>query len=455
MACKLFGSSGIRGLINQDLTPVLAVKVGLALGEKVKTGRVLIARDTRTSGLMLEKALVSGLIASGTNVQLLGVQPTPVLAYLTSKLKADAGVMITASHNPPQYNGIKIFKSEGIALTEEDEEKIEETIKREAFKLADWRSLGQTIYRDDSQKYVEMLLEQIKLKRKWHVIVDPGCGATCRIAPAIFRKMGCKVTPINAQMDGFFPARKPEPNAENLAYLAETVKVLDAEIGVAYDGDGDRAAFIDNKGRFVSFDRALAAYAAYIVEEKGGGAVVTNVEASMSVERLVEPRGGSVIRTRVGDVYVAEAIKAHNAVFGGEPCGAWIHPEYHLCPDGILSSLLLLKVLEEKEESLSEFIAKVPTYPVLRENIPCPNNLKHRTVEKAVQHLKEAFPDYKEVTRVDGVRLTLNNGWMLVRASGTEPLIRLTVEGQSDEAAKNIMAKAKSAVEKARGDSLK
>jgi len=443
MQSKLFGSSGLRGVVNKDLTPVLAVKVGLALGAFTSAGRICVARDTRLSGSLIENALVSGLLACGSKVYCLGVLPTPVLAYLTMKLKADAGVMITASHNPPQYNGIKIFDGNGMAYGEKSQSKIEEIIEHENFVLADWRNLGENIALEDKRGlYLNMVQESVKLENEWHVVVDPGCGATSQIAPFAFRSLKCKVTSINANADGFFPGRSPEPNAESLKPLAEIVRELGADIGVAYDGDGDRAAFLDENGDFVDFDRVLAAYAAYVLKKGEGKTVVTNVEASMCIEKMVELQGGKVVRTKVGDIYVSEALKRLNAVFGGEPCGAWIHPKFHYCPDGILTSVLLLKALEDEGKSLSEFMAETPAYPVLRANVPCGNEIKYAVVEKAEEILKAHFPDYKQISNIDGVRLTFDDGWVLARASGTEPLVRLTVEGESLKAAERIMDKA-------------
>jgi len=432
----------VRGLANVDLTPVLAAKVGLAVATFSKAKKVLVARDTRVSGLMLENAVVSGILAEGADVNCLGVVPTPVLAFLTKRLDADAGLMITASHNPPQYNGIKIFNSDSMAYGEESQNNIERIIERENFRLTDWRNLGEATYVDESKLYVEMVQKAVRLKKKWRVIVEPGCGATCNLAPLILRSLGCKVTAINAQPDGFFPGRSPEPSAESLTPLARIVRESDVDVGVAYDGDGDRVAFLDEKGDFANFDQALAAYAAYVVKKRDGGTIVTNVEASMCVEKTVEKHGGRVFRTRVGDVYVAEAIRRFDAVFGGEPCGSWIHPQIHYCPDGILSAVLLLKALEEENKGLSEFVSESPRYQTLRENIACKNEVKHETVKKVVKGLKSVFPDYKKLSAVDGVRLTLEEGWILVRASGTEPLVRLTVEGESLKAAREIMEKA-------------
>ncbi|MDH5747037.1 MAG: phosphoglucosamine mutase [Candidatus Bathyarchaeota archaeon] len=455
MRSKLFGSSGVRGLVNVDLTPILAAKIGLAVATFSKAKKTIVARDTRVSGLMLENALVSGLLAGGANVDCLGVVPTPVLAWLTKRLNADAGIMITASHNPPQYNGIKIFNRDSMAYGEESQNKIESIIEHENFRLANWRNVGEASFIDESHLYVEMVQKTAKLSKKWRVIVDPGCGATYNLAPLIFESLGCKVTAINAQPDGFFPGRSPEPNVESLKPLAKIVQELGADVGVAHDGDGDRVAFVDEKGDLADFDRILAAYAAYVAKKNHGGPIVTNVEASMCVERMVEKHGGKVIRTKVGDVYVAEAIKRFNAVFGGEPCGAWIHPQIHYCPDGILSSMLLLEALEYENKILSEFISETPQYQTLRGNVACKNEMKYGVVKKAVEGLKSVFPEYKQFSTVDGVRLTFEEGWILVRASGTEPLIRLTVEGESLKAAKEIMEKAVVLVKKLVGEMRK
>jgi phosphoglucosamine mutase len=321
-------------------------------------------------------------------------------------------------------------------------------VLKRTFALTDWRSLGKTIPVDASQIYMEMVVKTVALKKQWRVVVDPGCGATFNIAPALLKAIGCKVTAINAQPDGYFPARKSEPTAESLKDLANVVKTLGADAGIAFDGDGDRVAFIDEKGAFVNFDRSLAAYAAYALKQSGGGTVVTNVEASMCVETMVQAQGGRVIRTRVGDIYVSEAIKQSGAVFGGEPCGAWVHPQSHYCPDGPLSAALMLKALEEENKSLSEFISAVPEYITRRENIACKNEQKYKAVVKIGAALKTGFPDYTDFSTVDGVRLALRDSWLLVRASGTEPLIRLTVEGESLAVANDITGKATAVIRK-------
>jgi len=444
---KLFGSSGVRGLVNDDLTPILACRVASAVATYTQAKKVLVARDTRTSGDMMQNALVSGLVSTGADVWMAGVVPTPVLAYTSKASGADAGFMLTASHNPPQYNGIKVFKAD-LSFVNQDQEAVEKIVQKGSFKLAEWRNLGKTQPFDAVQLYMNMALNSVKLKKQWSVIVDPGCGAAYNFAPTLIKALGCKVTALNAQPDGHFPARKSEPTAESLRDLSEIVKALGADIGVAFDGDADRVAFIDENGAFVNFDRSLAAYGAYALKRRGGGTIVTTIEASMCVETMAQKVGGKVVQTPVGDIYVSEAIKRTGAVFGGEPCGAWVHPQHHLCPDGPLSAVLFLAALEEADKTVSEFIGEVPEYITKRVNFACKNEWKYRLIYQLGDVLKEAFPAYTDYSTVDGMRLALKNGWLLIRASGTEPLIRLTVEGESEAAAKDITAEATALIHK-------
>ncbi len=445
---KLFGSSGVRGLANVDLTTSLACKVASAVATHARAKKAIVARDTRVSGDIIEDALVSGLLSCGVEVLLAGQVPTPVCAYATKVFGADVGFMLTASHNPPQYNGIKVFNSEGLSYTDADQAAVEKIVADDKFMLTDWRQLGTTKTVDAVTPYMEMAKKAVQLKKQWRVVVDPGCGAAFSVGPSLLKALGCKVTALNAQPDGYFPARKSEPNAETLKDLASTVKALGADIGIAFDGDADRVAFIDEKGVFVNFDRSLAAYGAYMLKRMGGGIVVTTIEASMAVETMANKHAGKVKRTKVGDIYVSEVINSSRAVFGGEPCGAWIQPSQHLCPDGPLSAAMFLLALETEGKSVSEFVGEVPEYITQRVNFTCKNEQKYQLIAQLGPILKAAFSDYIDFSTVDGARLALKSGWLLVRASGTEPLLRLTVEGESAEAAKDITAKATALIQK-------
>jgi phosphoglucosamine mutase len=444
---KLFGTSGIRGIVNKDLTTQLALQTGLAVATATNAGKITVAHDTRTSAMLIENALVAGLLAGGARVIKLGLLPTPVLAYATRQLQADTGVMITASHNPPQYNGIKLFNPSTVAYTQKQQDNIEGLISKQKFTRQTYKTIGTTTTAEMTRDYIQTLAK-IHINKKWRVILDPGNGATCHVALRVFQALGCQAITINAQPDGYFPARSPEPDAESLIELCTLIKQLKASIGFAYDGDGDRMVAVTEEGKFASSDQILAAYAAYVIRKNMGGMVVTTVEASMCIEKLVQRYGGRVLRTQVEDVAVAEEIKRHGAVFGGEPCGAWIHPQFHYCPDGILSSVLVLEALESQNKTLSEFVSEVPHYLVKKGSVECPNQVKTEAMQKIKETLPSVFPRTQELTDIDGIRLTIPRGWVLVRASGTEPLIRVKAEAEDTQEAGRMMEKCMNLVRK-------
>lgn len=443
MTPKLFGTSGIRGVANEEVTPLLALQVGAALASQFEGGAVAVGRDTRLTGEMLEAALVAGAASCGADAKTLGVVPTPVLAYLTRELEADAGVAISASHNPPKYNGLKLFDSRSMAYTEERQRQLEERMERGGFRLSMWDGVGTVEAVDAKWIYVDALAENVELDRRWRVACDLFSGATCTIAPDVFEEVGAEATLINAQPDGHFPAGDPEPTPESLLRLGGMVKAVGAEIGFGFDGDGDRMMAVDGEGRTPRPDRVLAAYAGHVVDRNGGGVVVTHVGASMCVDEMVHEVGGSVVRTRVGDVSIAEAVSQHRAVFGGEPVGAWIHPEVHLCPDGVLSALKLMEALEGEGKTLAEFVAGVPEYPLLRAKVECPDDRKTEAMKAISVLCGDAFSDVRSASAVDGVRFDLGDRWMLIRPSGTEPVIRITVEARDGRLAEELMKRSR------------
>jgi phosphoglucosamine mutase len=435
---SLFGSSGIRGLANVEITPLLAQKVGASIASMFEGGAVLVGRDTRLSGEMIELALSSGLVAGGFVVGTLGVVPTPVVAWLTREMQAEAGVAISASHNPPQYNGLKIFDSTGMAYTMEQQEKLEGLIQKGEYVTSEWNRVGRVELMDLKRLYIEAISELVQVPLERRLVCDLFNGATTSIAKDLFEELGSAAILINAQPDGHFPAGNPEPNKESLERLGQMVLDTGGEIGFGFDGDGDRMMPVDEKGETPSPDSVLAAYAGYIVRANGGGTVVTHVGASMSVEEAVEAAGGSVVRTKVGDVHVTEAMLESGAIFGGEPVGAWIHPDVHLCPDGVLSAVRLIQALDSEGKTLSEFVSGIPEYPTLRAKIACPNPEKEAAMG-SISDIGEEFGDVKDISTVDGVRLQLDDGWVLIRPSGTEPIIRITVEAQDEERAEGLL----------------
>jgi phosphoglucosamine mutase len=443
---RLFGSSGIRGLANIEITPLLAQKVGAAIASMFEGGAVLVGRDTRLSGEMIELALSSGLVSCGFVVGTLGVVPTPVVAWLTREMQAEAGVVISASHNPPQYNGLKIFDSTGMAYTMEQQERLEEHIHKGENSASDWNRVGHVEAMDLKRLYIDAISDLVEAPLEKRLVCDLFNGATTSIAKDLFDELGCATILINAQPDGHFPAGNPEPNKESLQRLGKIVKDSGAEIGFGFDGDGDRMIPVDENGETPSPDRILAAYAGYVVRANGGGTVVTHVGASMSVEEAVEAAGGSVVRTKVGDVHITEAMLETGAIFGGEPVGAWIHPDVHLCPDGLLSAVRLMQALDSDGKTLSQFVSGIPEYPTLRAKVACPNSKKDAAMG-SISDIGNEFGDVTDVSTVDGVRLQLEDGWVLIRPSGTEPIIRITVEAHDEGQAKGLLEISKNFVQ--------
>lgn len=435
---KLFGTSGIRGPIGTAVTADLALKMGRALSTLLGPGHdIVVGYDSRTSNQMLEKALIAGILEGGCDVLSLGMAPTPLVGYATMKL-GDAGVMITASHNPPQDNGIKVWNKNGMAYRPNQERELEKIISDETFSNASWENIGKVKdIKNTSREYVKDLLDYAHIKPGLKVVVDCASGAASYLSPLILRKAGCEVITLNSQPDGFFPGRLPEPSEANLQELMKMVKATQSDLGIAHDGDADRMIAVDEKGNMADFDKLVS-----LMAREVGGRVVTTVDASNSIDMCLEGKG-EVIRTKVGDVHVAEAIEENDASFGGEPSGTWIHPDFCMCPDGILSALRIATLVSEKGP-LSKLLDEVPSFPTLREKINCEEFQKKMIMEKTEAEFAKLFEDVSEVNLIDGVRLSLENGsWVLIRPSGTESYVRITLGGKTDLEAQKLMDKSK------------
>ena len=431
-AKKLFGTSGIRGKIGSEVTCELALNVGKSLAYYLgNEGTVVIGYDTRTTNTMLDQAITAGLLESGVNVVKIGMVPTPLVGYATEKLDADAGIMLTASHNPSQYNGIKLWNKNGMAYTSAQEAKIEEIYAEKSYISVTWDKVGSmSVNNEIKGQYIDDLVSMVDIKEGLKVVIDCASGAGSEISPLVFRKAGCEVTTLNSQPDGFFPGRNPEPNAENLGNLMKTVVAIGADLGIAHDGDADRMITVDEKGNISPFDSLLA-----LISKEFEGDIVTTVDAGLCMDESVK---GEVLRTPVGDVNVAEVIIEKNAAFGGEPSGTWLHPDFCMCPDGILSGLRMAEIVS-RDGKLSDLLAKIPSYPNIREKITCSKEAKIKVMENMEELLKDAFDDIVDVNSLDGVRLTFaDDSWVLVRPSGTEDYIRITLESRDAQRAEEI-----------------
>lgn len=427
---NIIGTSGIRGIALEEISIELCTKLGLIISN-LKQGNYVVGHDVRLTSPILASAIANGICAGGSNSIFMGLLPTPAIAFYSQY--HTGGIAITASHNPPEYNGVKIFNEIGAPVLPYFYEFL---IKQEP-KYANWTSLGFKFEGNGFFEYTEMLLSKFNTKKKWKICIDPGNGATSLTAPLVFRLGGHEVHPINIDPDGRFPGRSPEPNEESLKTTCDFIRKNALDIGFAYDGDGDRLVVIDENGNVVPQDIALAQMAKYFVK-KFGGPIVVNIDSSSIIDFLVKPLGGVVYRTKVGDPYLVEEAIKRGAFFGGESCGAWIFPNILKCPDGVLSSIILLNFLDYEDIRPSDLVKNIPNFFIERLKIKCQD--KFNVINKLKTKITNLYPD-ADISFMDGIRISWKDfTWALIRASGTEPLIRITVESPDREKAKNLIS---------------
>jgi phosphoglucosamine mutase len=436
----MFGTSGIRGAVGDDVTASLALSVGRALGSEGYDS-VVVGHDVRESGQMLEQALAAGLQETGAEVIRVGTHPTPTVARAAEWFDADASVVMTASHNPPTDNGIKLWTESGRAFGADERDAIARRIEQEDYDLAAWDEVGGQRHHDIGDRHRDVLRESVDLSEPCSVVVDIGNG-TGRITADVLTDLGCTVTTLNGQRDGRFPGRPSEPTGETCHALEKHVAETDADLGVAHDGDADRMMAVDEDGNFIEGDSLLALFGRDAATE--GEQIAVPVNTSIAVDDAVDSVGADVIRTRVGDVYVAEACAEPNVVFGGEPSGAWIWSDETPCPDGPLAACKLVELVS-KRGPLSELVADVDTYPLRRESIEA--NDKARVLERVGGDVRD---EYDDIDDRDGVRVATDDGWFLVRASGTQPLVRVTAEARTEADVERLFDDAMDHVEEER-----
>jgi phosphoglucosamine mutase len=422
---KYFGTDGIRGRANGTITPELALKVGQAAGLTFRRGdhrhRVLIGKDTRLSGYMIETALVAGFTSVGMDVFQTGPMPTPAVAMLTRSMRADLGVMISASHNPYDDNGIKLFGPDGFKLSDEVELKIEELVDSELVKkLAKSADLGRARRIDDGQgRYVEFAKRTLPRNLSLdglRVVVDCANGAAYRVAPQALWELGAEVISMGVEPDGFNINR--ECGSTETAPLCRKVKEMRADIGIALDGDGDRVLIADERGHIVDGDQLLAVIAESWQADgrlaKPG--IVATVMSNLGLERYLDKLGISLVRTPVGDRYVLEHMRAHGFNVGGESSGHIILSDYTTTGDGLLTALQVLAVVKKQEQPVSNVCHRFDPLPQVLKNVRYASG---KPLENA--KVRNAIKDAQ--ARLDG------HGRLIVRSSGTEPVIRVMGEG--------------------------
>jgi phosphomannomutase/phosphoglucomutase len=431
---KLFGSNGVRGVVNKDFTlelaTCLAASAGSLLGKEIAVGR-----DGRTTSPMFRDVVVSALLSVGCNVHDFGVITTPALQYRISRSTLMGGVMITASHNPPEFNGVKIMYHDGVEIPKSLETAIEDLVDRGGPPKCEWDQVGGVFYHDYVDEYTDAVMEKVDQdsikKAGLSVALDLGNGATILTAPILASKLGCKVYTINDEIDGSFPGRGSEPTPENLIDLKALIKATGADLGIGFDGDGDRSIVIDENTDAVWGDKTLSLVAQEYLKKNPNETIVTAISSSPSLEKVVAKYGGKVHWTKVGSVLVSRAMVDNNYQLGGEENGGIMYGPFLPVRDGCITMALILHYMATRKMTLSELIAEQPHLYKLKDKTPCPNVFKEEALNRLVERV-----DAPEINTMDGVKIVYSDdSWVLFRPSGTEPIFRIYAESNSEERA--------------------
>ena len=426
---RLFGTNGVRGVYGQELTHDLVIDLCYALGTYFGKGPIVVGYDGRKSHHVLSKLVRSTLNSAGLDTANAGLIPTPCLQYAAKRLGYSGGVMITASHNPPEYNGIKPTAADGVEIPREDELKVEDIYYSKRFIRIDGTGRDYIDYNIVS-KYIEAMLPLIDVdrirQRKFTVVMDTGNGAQAVVAPLVAKKLGCKVIVINGQIDGDFPGRGSEPTPDNLEVLSEAVKSARADFGVAYDGDGDRSIFCDNNGMIYMGDKTGALLVKHLLSQKHKGSeVVCPINTSMILSIVAEQAGSKIINTKVGSVEVSREMVKRSCPLGLEENGGFMYGPLNEVRDGAMATALGLDMIAASGKSLSEQIAQLPQTFQYKTKFTCASR---EVVDRIIKICSE-HGSPKKVETLDGAKIWIDEEtWLMLRPSGTEPLIRMYAE---------------------------
>jgi len=433
------GITGVRGIVGETFTPELAVDFAESFGTYLDRGRILVCRDTRPSGPMIRSAVLAGLLAAGCEVVDLGICPTPSMQLAIKSMKADGGIAITAGHNPWQWNALKFVRSDGLYLNATQGEELLDIFHQGEFAKAGWDTIKQVVHTADAiEEHVKVLTERFDVgtirSKKLTVAVDCCNGACSFLSPKWLTSLGCEVLAVNDNPTAPFP-HSPEPKPETMAQLCAVVKAGRAAIGFAHDADGERLGIVSDLGEPLSEEMTLA-IAADIRLRRKTGAVVTNVSTSSAIDIVAARHGGSVVRVPVGQAYISEGLIEHNGVLGGEGSGGITVPEVHLTHDSAAAIGLILEYLAQTGERISDLVGQLPRLTTLKHNVTvAPHRLYSVLQEfRAVMEAEDI-----EIDSTDGIKVTLPDGWVHVRASNTESMIRIIVEAKENAAARELL----------------
>jgi len=440
--------SGVRGTIGGTLTPRIAMEFGLAYGTMLnrranatpKQPAVVIGRDTRPSGAMIASAVAAGLMATGVNVVDLGIVTTPGTAYMAVKLGCQGGVIVTASHNPPLYNGIKFLQPNGCCLPADQANELTAIWQRGQFDLVNFAGVGsQTRNGTTHGLHADAVCGLVDVKliasRRFKVVLDSINGAGCVVSPMLLGRLGAELAHLNADPNGQF-AHEPEPIQPNLTGLCEAVRRHRAAVGFAQDPDADRLVVVDEQGNFIGEEYTLALATAFVLRHRKGD-VATNLATSRMIDEVAKAAGVSVRRAPTGEANVVETMLREGCMFGGEGNGGVIEPRCVLTRSSLVGMAYILQYMAETGKPLSQLAAEIPSYVFLKTKFPCPAGIAPAVAAKA----KALFANNAAATfdQRDGLRVDLPEGWVSVRASNTEPIMRIMAEARTAEAAQSLV----------------
>ena len=443
---RLFRAYDIRGVfpeqLDEDVAAVLGVALAQFLGERCE---VVVGRDVRLSGERLRNGLVAGLNSS-CNVTDVGVVSTPMVYFATNQLRKDAGIMITASHNPPEWNGFKMFSQKGCIYGDKMDE-IKEIAKTVNLSKLESRRGKTTKYEGIFEHYSRFVSSKIQVQKKLKIVADTANGVCGIFVPSLFERQGCEIQTLNEKPDGRFPAHLPEPKESTLGELKKRVVENKADFGVGYDGDGDRAVFVDEKGRTIPGDLALLIFAKDVLERKKGAKVICELSCSMVVEEYVKEHGGDPIVEKVGHTFIMDRMTSEDGALGGEKSGHFYFAETNGGDDAIFASLRMAEILSKSNEKLSSLFDSLPKYPsIYEENFACSDEIKFSVIEKLKSKFKSEGLKFLDV---DGIKLLDEAGWVLLRPSNTEPIIRVTAEAKTETKLRELRVFAKNELNQA------
>ncbi|MGQ9623079.1 MAG: phosphoglucosamine mutase [Candidatus Caldatribacteriaceae bacterium] len=447
---RLFGTFGIRRVANEVLTPEMAVRLALSFATFINGEDVVVGRDARKHSRMLYDAVVAGLLSAGCRVIELEVTATPALQWACRQWNM-WGAMVTASHNPPEWNGIKFMEKSGKGLDREKEVEVERIFFTETFRRVSWPDIPQeTTKRNINFDYISAIISRVDAEairaKSFRVVIDCANGAPSLITPYLLSSLGCHVVSLNAHPDGNFPGRNPEPTPENLKDIVILIRYGDFDLGFAQDGDGDRLIVITEKGEFVPGDLSVSLVAKELAQRPEEGPIVTTVATTHILQEIARSTNREVVTTAVGDLVVAKVLQERGGIFGCEENGGMIFPDFVWGRDGAMAAAFILHILATQKKSLVELLGELPPYYQVKRK----TTIDPEKRERILAAVEEKTASFKNRITIDGYKVLFEDGsWVLIRPSGTEPLIRVLAEAKEKEKAEALAAEYLKLIEEA------